>query len=312
MPAGSRRICVAEAYSHATSLRVSSRCARTVSLANVLSSVFAGKVRVAVVVVALSNTRYSYDGPAKPVSLGTEIFRLAVPVAPKSQPFAATAKPCCMTNPSPASAAVVGSLVRSTWFNLPRRIWPRLLKSKNSRWLPFARLIGLRTKTSIEYSTIPSALGAASWTSVITLLRESFGSSTPLAVPRSFSYWPTEPKLRPPNVGDCERAGSQVTLVILAWARDGARANAATMATAMVLMDGLLSAEHAFVLAGEAELQGAKDGSRAVCVPAALPPLTAAQRCAAHKTKVKSWRVRRVGAARQPTGTACARLLLLA
>src|SRR5207237_4202591 len=101
----------------------------------------------------------------------------------------------------------------------------------------FARLIGLRTKTSIEYSTIPLALTGANWMSVITLLRESFGSSTPLAVPRSFSYWPTEPKLRPPNVGDCERAGSQVTLVISAWARDGARANTATMANAMVLMD---------------------------------------------------------------------------
>src|SRR6184192_4002141 len=55
----------------------------------------------------------------------------------------------------------------------------------------------------------------------------------------------------------------------------------------------LLSAEHAFVLAGEVELQGAKDGSRAVCIPAALPPPpTAAHRCAAHKTKVKSCRVR--------------------
>ena len=131
-------------------LGVSSRRARTVSRASALSSVFAGKVRVAVVVVALSNTRYSYDGPGRPVSLGTEIFMFAVPVAPKSQPLPATEKPCRMTKPSPASAAVTGSLVTVPLFSRPRRICPRLLKSNSIRRLPFAWLSGRRTKTSIE------------------------------------------------------------------------------------------------------------------------------------------------------------------
>src|SRR5437879_11686048 len=90
-------------------LGVSSRRARTVSRASALSSVFAGEVRVAVVVVALSNTRYSYDGPGRPVSLGTEIFILAAPVAPKSQPLPATEKPGRMTKPTPASAAVTAA-----------------------------------------------------------------------------------------------------------------------------------------------------------------------------------------------------------
>ncbi len=244
---------MAEAYSHSVSANLlggSSRCARTVSLACDLSRVFAGNVRVATAVVALSNTRYSYDGPGRPVSLGTVIFMLAAPVAPKSQPFAATENPCRMTKPSPAFAAVVGSLVSSTWLSLPRRICPRLLKSKNSRWLPLARLIGFRMKTSIEYSTIPLALRGASWISVIARLRRSFGSSSPRAVPRSFSYWPTVPKLRPPKVGDwpgntvgdCERTGSQVTLTILASTSDGARASAAETANAMALMGPLVAA----------------------------------------------------------------------
>src|SRR6266699_6724498 len=102
VPKGSRRMAVpaAEVYSHWLSdsvTGVSSRCARTVSLASDFTRLFAGKVRPTLIVVALSLTTYSYDGPGRPVSLGTEIFMLAAPVAPKSQPLPATEKPCRMT-----------------------------------------------------------------------------------------------------------------------------------------------------------------------------------------------------------------------
>src|SRR6267143_526381 len=144
-----------------------------------------------------------------------------------------------MTRPSPASAALTGSLVTVPLFSRPRRICPRLLKSNSIRWLPFAWFSGRRTNTSIEYSTMPSTLRVASSMSVITLLRGSFGSSTPLAVPRSFSYWPTVPKERPPNAGDCERA-SHVTLVMRASATSGATAKAAPIASAIAFMTDLL------------------------------------------------------------------------
>src|SRR6266571_3665976 len=94
---------------------------------------------------------------------------------------------------------------------------------------------------------MPAALRVASSISVITLLRGSLGSSSPVAVPRSFSYWPTLPKLRPPKAADwpgnmfgaCERAGSQVTLVMRASAMSGATAKAAVIASAIVLMNDL-------------------------------------------------------------------------
>src|SRR2546425_4464042 len=102
--------------------------------------------------------------------------------------------------------------------------------------------------TSIEYVTMPAALRVASSISVITLLRGSLGSSSTVAVPRSFSYWPTLPKLKPPKAADwpgnilgaCERAGSQVTLVMRASAMSGATAKAAVIASAIVLMNDLL------------------------------------------------------------------------
>src|SRR5436190_11608774 len=86
---------------------------------------------------------------------------------------------------------------------------------------------------------MPAALRGASSMSVMTLLRGSLGSSSPVAVPRSFSYWPTVPKERPPNAGDCERA-SHVTLVMRASATSGATAKAALIATAILLTIGLL------------------------------------------------------------------------
>ena len=67
---------------------------------------------------------------------------------------------------------------------------------------------------SIEYSTMPRTLTGASPISVITAFRGSEGSSSPKAVPRSFSCCPTEPKDSPPNVGDWDRAGSMRILRI--------------------------------------------------------------------------------------------------
>src|SRR2546430_16188936 len=95
---------------------------------------------------------------------------------------------------------------------------------------------------------MPAALRGASSMSVMTLLRGSLGSSSPVAVPRSFSYWPAVPKLAPPKAADwpgntlgaCERAASQVTLVMRASATSGAMAKAALIATAILLTIDLL------------------------------------------------------------------------
>src|SRR5439155_9046778 len=76
------------------------------------------------------------------------------------------------------------------------------------------------------------------------------------AMPRSFSYWPTVPKLEPPKADDwpgnmlgaCERAASQVTLVMRPSAISGATANAAATANAMVLMKDLLIAARCWLV----------------------------------------------------------------
>src|SRR3984893_12014975 len=51
------------------------------------------------------------------------------------------------------------------------------------------------------YSTIPRALRGASSISVITALRRSFGSISPMAVPLICSYGPAEPNERPAKIG---------------------------------------------------------------------------------------------------------------
>src|SRR5262245_28671497 len=154
-----------------------------------------------------------------------------------------------MTNPVPASAAVLGSLVSGGFagtlensFNLASRNSPRLFMSSSTRWLPLPRLIGLRMRKSIEYSTFPFALRGASEMSVMTSLWREVGRSSPKALPRSFSYWPTEPNDNPPNVGDCpgqnvgdcDRAQSMTMLVIRASAADAAN-SAATSDEARVI-----------------------------------------------------------------------------
>ena len=48
---------------------------------------------------------------------------------------------------------------------------------------------------------MPCALRGASAMSWMMALCGSFGSTSPYAVPTSFSNWPTEPKLAPPKVG---------------------------------------------------------------------------------------------------------------
>src|SRR3989441_5778783 len=98
--------------------------------------------------------------------------------------------------------------------------------------------------TSIEYVTMPAALRVASSISVITLLRGSLGSSSTVAVPRSFSYCPTVPKLKPPKAADwpgnmlgaCERAGSQVTLLMRASASCESENAASAAVTASAIL----------------------------------------------------------------------------
>src|SRR5688572_33251449 len=102
---------VGETYSHSAASMTrgvsSSRC-RTVSFASALSRLFAGKVRLKPVVVALSGTMYSYDGPGRPVSFGTEIFLLAAHVATVDQPMPAAEKSWRMTIRSQWSAGGTG------------------------------------------------------------------------------------------------------------------------------------------------------------------------------------------------------------
>ena len=142
------------------------------------------------------------------VATGTLMVMSSWPLALMSQPLPTTAYPNSMTKPSPASSAAVGLLMARAPLSRPTRIWPRLLKSRITRRLPRARLTGLRMKMSVEYSTMPRELTGARSMSVMMALRGSFGSSSPKAMPRSFSYWPTLPKERPSKVGDSERSGS--------------------------------------------------------------------------------------------------------
>ena len=126
-----------------------------------------------------------------------------------------------MMKPVPACAAFVGLLLAVASLSAATRISPRLLKSSNSLWLPFVRSMGLRMKMSIEYSTLPCALRGASLRSAITALRGSSGSTSPKALPRSFSYAPTlpsGPNVRPSNAGDSDRAGSMTMRVMRASA----------------------------------------------------------------------------------------------
>src|SRR5262245_5372089 len=152
-----------------------------------------------------------------------------------------------MTNPVPASAAVLGSLVSGglsseNSLSRARRNSPRLFMSSSTRCEPLPRLIGLRMRISIEYSTFPFALRGASERSVMISFCRLAGSSSPKAVPRSFSYWPAAPKDTPPNVGDCpehivgdcDRAQSMAIFVMRASAL-GAAYSATTSDEARVI-----------------------------------------------------------------------------
>ena len=109
----------------------------------------------------------------------------------------------------------------------------------NSRWLPFFKLIGLRMKMSVEYATLPLLFRGASSMSVMRAFRGSAGSSSPKAVPRSFSYWPVVPNARPPNVGDCERAGSTTMCVMRASAAGAVTSVPAARASAIARPDAV-------------------------------------------------------------------------
>src|SRR5258706_16277670 len=98
-------------------------------------------------------------------------------------------------------------------------------------------------KISVVYSTLPAALRGASSRSVMTELRGPDGSSSPLAVPRIFSYCPTVPNDVPPKVadcpgqyvGDCDRAQLMVILVTRASTSGEAKNVPAAKASAMLL-----------------------------------------------------------------------------
>src|SRR5580765_1604901 len=158
-------------------MRGSVTCWRTVRVARDLSTVAAAYARVLVIVVALSNTMYSYEGPVivdPPAffAIGTVIVRRSPPaVAEMSHPLHAMEYPWFIRNPSPASAAVVGLLPPPDRLRSPNSLFPRLLTSKKSLWLPRCRSTGFRMKMSIEYSTLPPALRGARSMSVISALR---------------------------------------------------------------------------------------------------------------------------------------------
>src|SRR5437867_3852686 len=180
---------------------------------------------------------YSYDGPVMLdpsvlFAIGTEMVSpSSSAAAPKSHPLPAIEKPRFMMKPVPAWAAFVGLLLAPASLRAATRISPRLLTSRSSLWLPFVKSIGLRMKMSIEYSTLPRAFRGARLRSVITALRGSSGSTSPNALPRSFSYCPTfpsAPKIRPSKAGDSDRARSMTMRVTCASA---AGANTVVAAT---------------------------------------------------------------------------------
>ena len=106
------------------------------------------------VVVALSKTMYSYEGPVivTPrgfvatgfVATGTVIVSESFPDAEMSQPFQAMEYPWFIRNAPPASAAVVGLLPPPDRFSEPKSLLPRLFTSMKSLWLPRWRSLGLR------------------------------------------------------------------------------------------------------------------------------------------------------------------------
>src|SRR5262249_50662720 len=122
-------------------------CWRTVSVALDLSSVAAAYVIGLDVVVVLSKTMYSYDGPVIVdlsgfVATGTVIVSRSPPAAAEmSHPLQAMAYPWFIRN---ASAAVVGLLPPPERLKSEKSLLPRLLTSKKTLWFPLVRSTGLR------------------------------------------------------------------------------------------------------------------------------------------------------------------------
>jgi hypothetical protein len=79
---------------------------------------------------------------------------------------------------------------------------PRLGTSCHIRWLALDMSIGFTSWKVVVYSTIPRAFLGAFWISVMMALCGSLGSSSPVALPESTSYWPTLPKFAPMKAGD--------------------------------------------------------------------------------------------------------------
>ena len=112
-----------------------------------------------------------------------------------SQPLSTSVKPWFSRKPSPRLFASPPMFISGL------RIAPRLGTSWSIVPLPLLRSTGFVITTSIEYSTMPRAFLGASWTSVMTALSGSLGSTSPDALPMMVSYGPTAPNDIPPKAG---------------------------------------------------------------------------------------------------------------
>ena len=127
-----------------------------------------------------------------------------------------------MMKPVPASAAVVGLLVKSTSLSLPNRIWPRLLKSMNSLWLPLRQIDRLEDENvrrvldhaaRVARRELDVGDERVSWIARVELAK---GGATELLVLADGSEGDGLP-----NVGDCDRAESMTILVMRASLKAG-------------------------------------------------------------------------------------------
>jgi hypothetical protein len=106
---------------------------------------------------------------------------------------------------------------------------PRLGTSCHIRWLLFDMSMGLTRKNVAMYSTLPFAFVGASSMSLMIVLCESCGSSSPYTRPAIVSYCPAVPNDAPPNAGEILVS---ITSRVTRAADSGAHASATAPATA--------------------------------------------------------------------------------
>src|SRR4029079_16488928 len=146
---------------------------------------------------------YSYDGPViVPVGFEAAGLNLAIGkfadafsvsrVPRASQPLQTRLKPRGMRK---EFASTVGSVIEPGSspppLTRPRALQvlpPRLGGSYITWSAPFLRSIGVRTEKLKEYSTLPRAFTGANSMSTMSRFRRLLGSTSPNALPTSFSY----------------------------------------------------------------------------------------------------------------------------